>query len=1032
MKKTSKQTMLAVCLLLTALPNAVMAVTETSVDDVLTIQQTGRIVTGKVTDALDGSPVIGANIVIKGKNTGVITDIDGNFRLQVGSSRDVLVVSFVGYKTREVPVEDLGIINIVLESDNEMLDEVVVVGAGTQRKVSVTGSISSVKGSSLKTPSASLSNGLAGRLAGVIVNTTSGEPGSGSNFYIRGISTFGGVRTPLILLDDVEISTADLNNIPAETIESFTVLKDASATAIYGARGANGVMLITTKRGSENTKAKVSITAENSFNSIMNYPEFVDGATWMEKFNEAKLTRTPGSEKAYSDDIIKKTREGVNPYLYPDVNWNDLIFRKSAMNQRVNVNVSGGASRVTYYMSLNVNHDTGLLNSPQIYSWDNNINRLAYNFQNNISYKLTNSTKIDLNMNAQLVNAKGPNYNTSDLFQKALATNPVSFPAVYPAQEGYDHVIFGNAYSVGDALYANPYADLVSSFKQTDSNTMNVALKIDQKLDFITKGLSINALVNFKTWTTTSYNRTMKPFYYDATDYDEETGLYTFKALNTDGTDYYTESGTGRNSDRTIALQFQLNYNRQFGLHNVGGMLMYMQRDYKAGNLPNRNQGFSGRVTYDYGQKYLAEFNFGYNGTERLPKGERFEFFPALSLGWVISNEDFFEPLSDKVDNLKLRASYGLVGSDQFNSDAAHFLYREEVKLNYIPFTYGDGWYSKSGPFITSYPVINPHWERTRKLDIGVDLVLFKNLSITADFFHEYRDRILMKRASWPYYLGYNDFAPWSNIGEVKNWGGEVSINYRHQINNDWAVDFRGNFVYARNKYVYKDEPYREYPWEVETGTPLGATWGYIADGLFTSEEDVESHAEQTFGSNPMPGDIKYRDLNGDNKIDIHDKTMISEYGSTPRIQYGLGMNLTYKKFDLGVFFNGSAMRTITVGYVHPFLKDPTRGDRNMFKFIADDYWSEENPNPDASYPRLGITDDQVKNNFETSTYWMRNGNFIRFKTLEIGYSFKYGRVYLTGDNLAVFSPFKLWDPELSWNSYPLQRTFSLGIQISL
>lgn len=1002
-----------------------------NIDKVLYIQQQSRIVTGKISDALDGTPVIGANIIIKGSQRGVITNLDGKYSIQVNSEKDMLVVSFVGYKTREIPVENLGVIDISLEPDNEVLDEVVVVGAGTQRKVSVTGSISSIKGASLKTPSASLSNGLAGRLAGVIVNTSSGEPGSGSDFYIRGISTFGGVRTPLILLDDVEISTGDLNNIPAETIESFTVLKDASATAIYGARGANGVMLITTKRGTENSKAKIRITAENSFNIMTNYPDFVDGATWMELYNEAQITRNPSAGKFYDDERIQNTRDGINPYLYPDVDWNDLMFKNMAMNQRVNVNVSGGASRVTYYMSLNVNHDTGLLNSPKIYSWNNNINRMAYNFQNNISYKLTSSTKVDLNMNAQLLNGKGPKGSTSSLFREALATNPVAFPATYPSQESYDHVIFGNAYRNTGALYANPYADMVSTFKQTDASTINVALKINQGLDFITKGFSANALINFKSWSQTSYDRTMNPYFYQANDYDEGSGLYELEALNSDGTDYYTESATTRNSNRTIAMQFQLNYQRQFGLHNVGGMLMYMQRDYKAGNLPNRNQGFSGRLTYDYGQRYLAEFNFGYNGTERLPEGRRFEFFPALSLGWVISNEDFFKPLSDKIDNLKLRASYGLVGSDQFNSSAEHFLYRQIVDLDAISFVYGDDWLTSNGPSITGYPVIDPCWERSRKLDIGIDLVMFKNLSITADFFHENRSRILMERASWPYYLGYLNVKPWSNVGKVKNWGGEVSVNYRQQINKDWTVDFRGNFVYARNKYIYKDEPYREYSWLVETGTPLGATWGYIADGLFTSEQEIADHAEQTFGSEPKPGDIKYRDLNGDNKIDYQDKCMISEYGDNPRIQYGFGLNINYKKFDLGVFFNGSAMRTIMIGDIHPFLKDPTRGDRNVFQFIADDYWSEENQNPNAAYPRLGLTADQVKNNHEASTYWMRNGNFLRFKTLELGYTFKYGRVFLNGDNLAVFSPFKLWDPELAWNSYPLQRTITVGFQLN-
>lgn len=1028
MRNYSKKMYALACLSL-AVASPVFASGAPATDEVQRVQQTKRTVTGHVTDAVDGSAVIGANVVIKGTKTGVITDIDGNFSIQVTGSDDVLVVSFIGYKPREVAVGDLGIVNVQLESGNEMLDEVVVVGAGTQRKVSVTGSISSVKGSSLATPSSSLSNALAGRLSGVIVNTTSGEPGSGSDFYIRGISTFGGVRTPLILLDDVEISTGDLDNIPAETIESFVVLKDASATAIYGARGANGVMLITTKRGSENTKAKVNITAENSFNMMMNYPDFVDGATWMEMYNEAQLTRTPGATPVYSEERIRLTSERANPYLYPDVDWNDLIFKKMAMNQRVNVNISGGASRVTYYMSLNVNHDTGLLDSPKIYSWNNNINRLMYNFQNNISYKISNTTKIDLNMNAQLENWKGPNYSTSTLFREALYTNPVTFPAVYPAAPGDEHVRFGNVRRTGNNLYNNPYADLVSSFQQRDANTLNIALKINQDLSFITKGLSVNALANFKTWTSTGYNRTMNPYYYQATAYDEATGEYTYELLNSNGTDYYTESATSRSSDRTIALQFQLNYQRQFGLHNVGGMLMYMQRDYKAGNLPNRNQGFSGRFTYDYGQRYLAEFNFGYNGTERLPKGDRFEFFPALSVGWVMSNEDFFEPLRDKIDNLKLRASYGLVGSDQFNSNAAHFLYQEAVDLDYIGFTYGDEWYSSYGPFITSYPVVDPCWERAKKLDVGIDLVLFRNLSITADYFRENRSRILMQRASWPYYLGYQGFYPWSNIGEVNNWGGEVSVNYTNQINKDLRVEFRGNFVYARNEYVYKDEPQHEYPWEVETGTPLGATWGYIADGLFESQEEIDAHAEQTFGSTPMPGDIKYRDLNGDNKIDISDRCMISEYGTTPRIQYGFGLNVVYKNFDFGVFFNGSAMRKVMISGIHPFLNSPLNGDYNVFQFIADDYWSEDNPNPNAAYPRLGLTTDQVQNNHQASTYWMRNGNFLRFKTLELGYSFKYGRVFVNGDNLAVFSPFKLWDPELSWNSYPLQRTVTVGIQ---
>lgn len=400
-------------------------------------QQKKRTVTGTVTDISDGSPIIGANITLKGSKTGVITDLNGNFSIQVNSSKDLLIVSYIGYKTREVPVEDLGIINIKLSSDNEVLDEVVIVGSGTQKKVSITGAISTVKGLELKSPSSSLTSSMAGRLAGVIVNTRSGEPGSASDFYIRGISTFGGRTTPLIMLDDVEISSGDLNNIPAETIESFSILKDASATAIYGARGANGVMLITTKRGQENSKTRINITLENSFNQPINFPDFVDGATWMELYNEAQMTRDPSlTQGRYSQDRIDATRTGINPYIYPDVDWADQIFKDYAMNQRANINISGGGPKVTYYMSLNVNHDTGLLDSPKYYSWNNNINNMAYNFQNNISVKVTPTTKIDLNMNAQIRNKRGPYNSLDELFKMTLISKSYQLPGCIPLSGG--------------------------------------------------------------------------------------------------------------------------------------------------------------------------------------------------------------------------------------------------------------------------------------------------------------------------------------------------------------------------------------------------------------------------------------------------------------------------------------------------------------------------------------------------------------------------------------------------------------------
>ena len=399
-----------------------------------------RTVTGTVVDAENGDPVIGATVVVKGQKDGVITDLDGNFTIAISGSKAQLEFSYIGYRKKTVDVGDLGVINVKMESDNQLLSEVVVVGAGTQKKVSVTGSITSVKGLELKAPSSSLTTSFAGKLAGVISMTSTGEPGAASEFYIRGVSTFGGRATPLILLDDVEISTADLNNIPAETIESFSILKDASATAIYGARGANGVMLITTKTGKENEKTRINVTVENSFNKPMNFPDFVNGATWMEMYNEAQLTRNPGATPKYSQLDIDNTRNQVNPYIYPDVQWKDVIFKNMNMNQRANVNISGGGSKASYYMSLQANHDTGLLDTKKVYSYNNNINNWGYNFQNNISYKITSTTKIDLHMNAQIRNKKGPNYSTSDLFAQMLYCNPINFPVTFPAQPGDTHI----------------------------------------------------------------------------------------------------------------------------------------------------------------------------------------------------------------------------------------------------------------------------------------------------------------------------------------------------------------------------------------------------------------------------------------------------------------------------------------------------------------------------------------------------------------------------------------------------------------
>lgn len=992
-----------------------------------------RVVTGTVVDSYNGEAIIGAYVQEKeNPNNVVTTDVDGTFSIKVSKKKASLEVSYVGYKTASLDVSGMSDITVKLESDNA-LEEVVVVGAGVQKKVSITGAIASVDGETLRMPSSSLTAGLAGKLAGVVQMNSSGAPGTTSEFYIRGIGTFGGRATPLILLDDVEISSGDLNRIPPETIKSFTVLKDASATAIYGVRGANGVMIITTKTGQQNTKAKIGVTLENSFVSPMQMPKFVDGATWMELYNEAQLARGAAIGK-YSQEVIDYTRSGINPYVYPDVDWQDVMFRKMNVNQRGNINIQGGGNRVSYYMSLQFNHDTGIVDAPKDYMYNNNIQNYDYVFQNNISYQITNSTTLDLHMNAQIYQRNGVSEDVNSLFSYVQLTNPVMFPAVFPEQEGDTHIRFGNAILTDVRRRTNPYAAMMDDHAESKANTLNTSLKINQKFDFITKGLELTALINWKNYAATSFVQAKTPYYYRVVDGSWDPSnpdAYEIEMLGDPGNDYVTESWSNPGTDNTFYFDARLNYNRSFNKHTVGGLLMLMMRSYQpAMALPQRNQGLSGRFTYDFDQRYWLEFNFGYNGTERLEKNSRFEFFPAVSLGWVPSSEKFWEPLKNVIDYFKVRGSYGLVGSDGFGGN--HFVYFDSVTINggsqYITGPSTSLQHVNQSHAVSGYRIEGATWERVKKLNIGIDASLFNQVSITAEYFKDKRDRIMLQRASWPLILGYWSATPWGQVGEAENHGVELSLNWDKRINKDMDFSLRGNFTYNQNKYVNLDEPKYESVWQNKTGKPLDGyrTEGYIAEGLFTSQEEIDNSPEQLLGTQVRPGDVKYRDVNGDGRVDNDDVAMISPYGTKPRIQYGFGANLRYKNWDFGVFFNGSAKRTIIAGNITAFGTN----DYNVLQLVADRAWRLDNPDPNATYPRLGLTSSDNANNLVTSTYWMRNGNFMRFKTLEIGYTFKFGRVYLNGDNLAVFSPFKDWDPELSWSAYPLSRTFTLGVQL--
>ncbi len=1008
-----------------------------------------RTITGSVFGKNDNDPLVGATVQIKDQpGTGVVTDVEGNFSITFTPKKNsVLLVSYVGYKPKEVPIEDLGNVRIELDPSEQSLNEVVVTGTGVQKKVSVTGAISSVSGSELKLSSSTLTQNLAGKFAGVYANNTSGQPGDGAEFYIRGISNFAGKSaTPLILLDDVEISAGDLNSIPAENIKSFSVLKDASATAIYGARGANGVMIITTKGGDYNTKTKINVSVENAFNFMGKMPEFIDGASYMEMYNKAELLRNPNVNPRYSEEMIERTRSGLNPYLYPDVDWQNVLFKKMAMRQRANVNVSGGGSKVKYYMSLDFVHETGHYKTEKIYSWNNQLQNYRYNFQNNISYKLTPTTTISMNLNAQILQKVQPNVDSKTFFAYALNTNPILMAPTYPGREGYDHIMYGTYDKGGSKFQTNPYAKMQTSFKQQNANTVNTVVKINQDLDMITKGLNFNAWVNFKNYSTSNYTREITPYTYYVATYDLEdwqNPIFPVNQATPMGSNFISQSDISRYSDNTFELQANLNWIRDFNDHEINAVLLYRMREYRNNVLPNRNQGFSGRVTYDYGHKYLAEFNFGYNGTERLAKGYRFGFFPAGSIGWVASGENFWEPISKVVSYFKIRASYGLVGSDELTPPGSnyYFFYYDQItnnKLDYLKWTAGAGgslgWAgSGGGPEMSYYALPTLGWEKVKKLDIGVDIRLFEDLNITLDYFYDRRYDILMQRKSWPGSLGYGVAVPYGPVGRVDNRGFEGSITYSKQLTPDLSVSFNGNFTYNKNKLIDGDELNYKYPWLFSTGLPMDYTRGYIAEGLFKSQEEIDNSPVQNLGSTVMVGDIKYRDLNGDGQINSDDQTMISEYGRTPRLQYGFGATVNWRNWDFGFFFTGSAKRKILVNDLDPFAMNFGNEPRNMFKWVYESHFDPELGNFDAEYPRMGVNVGEIENNRVNSTYWLRDGSFLRLKNIELGWTFPLGRIYVQGTNLLNFTSFKYWDPEMeSWDKYPTQKSVTVGVQFNL
>ena len=1001
-------------------------------------------VAGTVISSADNQPIVGANIYVEGTNVGTTTDAGGNYKLTVPASAKTVTVSFLGYDTKKISVRDIHLFKLITLADaSNKLEDVVVVGFGVQKKESLVGAVQSVKPSDLQTSSSNLSTSFSGKIAGVIAVQKSGEPGAdGANFWIRGISTFGSGQSPLLILDGVEITNQMLNNIPPETIESFSVLKDATATALYGSRGANGVMIITTKNGRDSEKMTINLRAEFGASAPTRVPKVADGITYMETFNEARTTR--GEKPYYSNEKIMGTKLGLDPYVYPNVDWYDMLFKDCTFNQNFNFNMTGGAKKIDYFLNASVYNENGIMRKPEASKFDTNINAQKYLFQANVSADATKTTRVSLKMNTQLHYRHAPIQSVSDLFAYAMTGMPCEFPATLPGEESDTFVRFGTNNAWNSGFFTNPYAQLCRGYGDQFRGHFTSALTVNQNLDFITKGLSATGMATFYNRVYSAVYRSFTPFMYQLTDYDvDEAGNYSYTSNSTNTGTTYLGTTRGKDGYRELAFQAKIDYTRTFGKHDVGATIVYLQKErnmnisdeqeYAA--LPYRQQGLAGRVTYGFDKRYLFEANFGYNGSENFAAGKRFGFFPSVAVGWVVSNEPFWKGIKEQVSLFKLRASYGLVGNDVISSDYSdRFPYLTTVDMGQGYDVYiGNNFERKYGPILSVYGNPNATWEESRKLDIGVEIGLFDSLNIIFDWFKEKRSGIFMQRTSLPSTFGMSGITPWANIGKVDNHGVDISVDYNKAFSKDLILSLRGTFTYAHNEIVEMDEPKYKWAYQYKAGHPINSIQCLIADGLFRDEEDIASSPSQDIYATTYPirpGDVKYRDLNGDEIIDDNDMCWTGN-PTVPEIIYGFGFSLKYKGFDCSAFFQGQGKVSIIMYNYHPFATAATPGS-GLMQWIADEHWSEDDPNPKALYPRLSPLWNN--NNTKASTLYVRNGKMLRLKTAEIGYTYKKMRVYVSGTNLLTFAPFKYWDPEKGSGNglgYPLQRTYNLGFQFN-
>lgn len=1054
---------------------------------------------GTVTDST-GTPLPGVSVILSSnKSIGTATDVNGKFVLDVTPGA-ILIFRFVGYKEETVTVADpKKVLSIIMSSSETVLKDFVVTAFGRKQiKESVVGSVATITPDNLRTSSSNLTNALAGQVAGIIGFQQSGQPGlDNSNFFIRGVTTFGYRQNPLILIDNVELTANDLARLQVNDIASFSILKDASATALYGARGANGVILVTTKEG-KSGKTSLNLILENAISKPTQTIKLADPITYMKMYNEANTTRDPLQPIVFDADKIYNTQQtmnnapGSNGFVYPAVDWLDMLFKESSSTQRANLSVSGGSDIARFLVSGSFSNDNGMLKESPVNNFNNNVNFKNYQLRSNVNVKLTKSTELVLRLWGNFNEYSGPMTNdasfSSDLYSAAVHTSPVLFPAYYApdsANRLVQHILFGNSSQAGadeeanGVGYSNPYAQMLRGYKRYSESRMSATLELNQDLDFITPGLKFHGFFNTNRYSYFDNTMAYNPFYYTVQpqDYNRALNKYSLTWLNSlPGGIFLGSLGSGNNAaateylnyspgrkDANTFLQFQgqLEYSKQLGDHNMAASLIGVRQQKLVANgvnpvnnepslqysLPYRNLNLAGRASYNYLSRYFAEFNFGYNGSERFSEDHRYGFFPTIGASWMVSREKFWSGLSEAVSSLKLRASYGLSGNDDIGQQ--RFFYLSDVDLaagNGSSFGLNNI-YARSGVRIHNYENRNVTWETAKIMNAGIEMTVLKDIDLIAEYWKQDRSNILMGR-NIPSSMGL-EAGILTNVGTVKVQGVDLTANYNRNFSRDLRVQFMSNFTFSKGNYGVYEEPAYAEPWRFVSGTMLNQRFGYIAERLFVDDKEALASPTQQFGGNVVRGgDIKYRDLNGDGRITVADQAPIG-LPDVPQIMYGFGISVNYKGFELNARFQGQSRVSLFVDprSVSPFIIPPEpqiQSQSQVLQAFADNYWSEENQNLYALYPRLGVSAQAIENNMQSSTWWMRDGSFLRLKTAEIGYALpdkflkrlglKYCRLYVNGINLFNITKFDLWDPELGGNgfSYPIQKAFNFGLNVNI